>query len=208
MIGEYDASLAHGRDKEILEEFKRHHENAAYWTEHWESMVPVYAVFKGRSLRRAASSLRSMTALGRGDLLKGLKAVQQLGAQEKAETQGGGDSVNKEPFASWAKLELMGHLRFTGYVEEVEVVGITMVSCIPLDAEGKEGPRRYFGPASIYSLSPMTEEEARAIITDRQERTARRLALTAARQAPQIEEEPADEDLAGPDEWDGDEEAE
>ncbi len=65
-------------------------------------------------------------------------------------------------FETWGILELMGHVRLAGMVSEVELFGGPMCRIdVPL-AEGK-WLTRYFGPASIYSLTPTDEAAARAV---------------------------------------------
>lgn len=91
----------------------------------------------------------------------------------------------KEPFASYAKLELMGHLSFLGFVEEVDLFGVTVIAIDPLDDEGNVGKRRYFSAGSLYSLTPCTEDEIRATIEQRRQWTERRARIM---RPPQLEE--------------------
>lgn len=66
-------------------------------------------------------------------------------------------------FAHWAVLEIMGHQRFAGYVSEVAIGGSSMLR-IDVPAVGAlPAFTRYFGAASVYSISPVTEELARNI---------------------------------------------
>lgn len=62
-------------------------------------------------------------------------------------------------FRGWAILELMGHRRRPGYVEEVEIAGGKMLR---VDIHGEDGTvvTEFYGCASIYALRPVSEEIA------------------------------------------------
>jgi hypothetical protein len=66
-------------------------------------------------------------------------------------------------FAQWAILEIMGHQRFAGYVSEVAIGGASMLRIDVPEAGALPAFTRYFGAASVYSISPVTEELARNI---------------------------------------------
>jgi hypothetical protein len=68
-------------------------------------------------------------------------------------------------FEGWAILELMGHRRLGGKVSEVEMFGAKMCR---IDVPHATDPDKTFvsqlyGGASIYCLTPCTEEAARAV---------------------------------------------
>lgn len=69
----------------------------------------------------------------------------------------------KEGFKGWAVLELMGHRRLAGYVEEVEVASskLLRITVYPKDSKPWQ---QFYGAAAIYCLSPVTEEVARTIM--------------------------------------------
>lgn len=69
----------------------------------------------------------------------------------------------KEGFKGWAVLELMGHRRLAGYVEEVEVASskLLQITVYPKDAKPWQ---QFYGAAAIYCLSPVTEAVARKIM--------------------------------------------
>jgi hypothetical protein len=58
---------------------------------------------------------------------------------------------------TFGQLEVMGHLSFTGKLSEEEIAGTLMVRVDYL--EGETARTRYFGTASIYSITPMSEQE-------------------------------------------------
>jgi hypothetical protein len=66
-------------------------------------------------------------------------------------------------FGQWAILELMGHVRLAGFVTEEAHFGTALGR---IDVPGADGPTtQYFGGASVYRLTPTTEEIARSVAT-------------------------------------------
>jgi len=65
-----------------------------------------------------------------------------------------------EPFATWAIVELMGHLRLAGYATETTIAG---AGFIRVDVPGPDGETRpkYCSPQSVYAITPCDEETAR-----------------------------------------------
>jgi hypothetical protein len=91
-----------------------------------------------------------------------------------------------EKFESWAIVELMGHRRIAGRVTEQTIgsaalLRIDVPDC-PAEPERQEGPYRYaakeaipaytqfYGVASVYCLTPTTEEIARKVTLQQRER--------------------------------------
>jgi hypothetical protein len=67
------------------------------------------------------------------------------------------------PCASWAVVELLGHVRLAGYTTETTIAGGGFVRVqIPDAAVGFTG-EKLCGPGSIYAITPCTEEAARNI---------------------------------------------
>lgn len=72
-------------------------------------------------------------------------------------------------FCGWAIIEIMGHQKFAGYVHTQPVAGASMVRVdVPelpaeTDSEGHAAFTKLFGSSSIYCLTPVSEEVARAI---------------------------------------------
>lgn len=72
-------------------------------------------------------------------------------------------------FSGWAIIEIMGHQKFAGYVQTQPVAGASMVRVdvpeLPAedDSEGHAAFTKLFGSSSIYCLTPVSEEVARAI---------------------------------------------
>lgn len=74
-------------------------------------------------------------------------------------------------FESWAVLELMGHRRLAGVVSEAEIAGAGFIR-IDVYANGDVEPRStaYYGPASVYAITPTAEETCRTHATPWSER--------------------------------------
>lgn len=68
----------------------------------------------------------------------------------------------EEGFGIWAILELMGHVKVSGYVTEEELFGSKLGRIdVPADDE-RETVTQYFGGQSVYRLTPVSEDVARA----------------------------------------------
>lgn len=65
-------------------------------------------------------------------------------------------------YEGWAVLELMGHRRLAGYVREVVQYGTPMCR-LDVPVEGGEPITQFYPGTSIYCLSPVTEDVARAV---------------------------------------------
>ncbi len=87
-------------------------------------------------------------------------------------------------FAHWAIVELMGHRRLAGYVEEVELFGGKMMR---LDIPSEPPVTQFYGPSAIYAVTPTTEEVARAFARDRQPRPVPLRARTPFAVAPELD---------------------
>ncbi len=75
--------------------------------------------------------------------------------------------VDVEKFDQWCVVEIMGHRRFAGRVTEQTVGGVSFVRVDVPEVKTESGRTlpaftKMFGAASIYCLSPCTEETARA----------------------------------------------
>lgn len=68
-----------------------------------------------------------------------------------------------ESFEGWAVLELMGHRRMGGYVREAALAGGSFLRIdVPEDDAGKPFTQ-FYPPASVYCLTPCSEEAARGV---------------------------------------------
>lgn len=66
-------------------------------------------------------------------------------------------------FNCWAVVEVMGHKQFAGLVTEQEVGGTSFVRIDVPEVEGHPAFTKLFGAASIYCITPTTEDIAKAV---------------------------------------------
>ncbi len=68
----------------------------------------------------------------------------------------------RPPFESWAVVELMGHVKLAGKVTEQEVFGAKL-GRVEIPQRDGTWVTQLFGGASVYRISPVSEEVARAV---------------------------------------------
>jgi hypothetical protein len=73
-------------------------------------------------------------------------------------------TAEADAFEGWAILELMGHRRLAGWIQEQQIAGAAFIR---LDVPGDEGPvaTQFYAPAAVYCITPTTEEIARGLAT-------------------------------------------
>jgi hypothetical protein len=70
--------------------------------------------------------------------------------------------IEMNDFGAWAILELMGHVKLAGYITEEELFG-SKIGRIDIPGEnGQTAVTQYFGGHTVYRLTPVTEDVARA----------------------------------------------
>jgi hypothetical protein len=70
----------------------------------------------------------------------------------------------------YALVDLMGHQRIAGHVSEATIAGGAFIR-VDVPAVGEDvAHTRYFGPSAIYSISPVSEEVARAMAASLRQR--------------------------------------
>ena len=80
------------------------------------------------------------------------------------------EQEQQQGFEGWAILELMGHVRLAGRVTEESHFGVAL-GRIDIPTQAGDGyTTQYFGGASIYRLTPTTEEIARSVAMHNQPR--------------------------------------
>lgn len=104
-------------------------------------------------------------------------------------------------YEGWAILELMGHVRLAGRVTEESHFGVALGRIDIPTAAGDGYTTQYFGGASIYRLTPTTEEIARSVAVHSQPRPVQSWELPA-RTAITAEQATPDAPEYGRDEWD------
>jgi hypothetical protein len=68
-------------------------------------------------------------------------------------------SDTDDTFEGWVILEVMGHRRLAGYVREQEIAGHAFLR---IDVLTDPPSTQFYGAGSVYCLTPVTEETARA----------------------------------------------
>ena len=71
--------------------------------------------------------------------------------------------MDEQGFDSWALVELMGHQRIAGRVTEAQIGGAKFVRVDVPASDGLQPLTKYLGPASIYAITPITEDTAVAL---------------------------------------------
>lgn len=69
--------------------------------------------------------------------------------------------MSNSVFTSWAILELMGHRRLAGMVQETELAGGKFLRIDVPDAASKF-TTQFYSPGSVYCITPTTEDVAKA----------------------------------------------
>jgi len=73
------------------------------------------------------------------------------------------DQQTEERFDTWAVVELFGHARLAGRVSEQQIAGEGFVRIDVPATSRKPALTKLYGPKAIYSLTPTSEELARAV---------------------------------------------
>ena len=71
-------------------------------------------------------------------------------------------SNDSTAYSGWAVVELMGHRRIAGHVSVAAQYGTAMIRIDVPTSEGRT-ITQFYGGQSIYCLSPVTEDVARAV---------------------------------------------
>lgn len=88
-------------------------------------------------------------------------------------------SEQAESYEGWAILELFGHRRLAGLVSEQEIAGAAFLR---IDVPGPDSAvtvTQFYSAPAIYSLTPTSEEIARAFAIGRQPQPVQRWELAA-----------------------------
>jgi hypothetical protein len=108
--------------------------------------------------------------------------------------------VGDRPLETWAVVELMGHVRIAGRVTEEEKFG-GKLGRLDIPTEDGGFVTQYFGASSVYRLTIVSEEAARAVATNSRVEPVHSWELpkqlVAAREPQQHDEDEPDDD----DQW-------
>jgi len=70
--------------------------------------------------------------------------------------------MEQEKFEQWCVIELFGHNRIAGLVSDAQIGGATFIRVdVPQVKDDVKGFTRFFGPAAIYGINPVSEQIAR-----------------------------------------------
>jgi hypothetical protein len=64
-------------------------------------------------------------------------------------------------FDDWVIVELMGHVRMTGWLTEVELFGSKLGKLSVIDKDGATVATQYFGGSSVYRITHCDEQTAK-----------------------------------------------
>lgn len=71
-------------------------------------------------------------------------------------------NTNEESFGEWCVLELMGRRKLAGFVREVTLAGAGLLRIDVYEGDADTAAlTQFYPPASLYALTPVTEEIAR-----------------------------------------------
>jgi hypothetical protein len=90
------------------------------------------------------------------------------------------EEQSKQGFNEWAILELMGHRRLAGRVQDVEMFGTSMCR---IDVPSDPPMTQFYGGSAIYCVTPTTEGIARTLVAQVHAEPVSRYELPAATQA-------------------------
>lgn len=77
------------------------------------------------------------------------------------------EAASVESFDTWAVVDVMGHQRFVGKVTEQVVAGHGFVRVDVPETDKQKAWTKLIGPGSIYAITPVSEEIARAMARER-----------------------------------------
>ena len=84
-----------------------------------------------------------------------------------------------ETFEGWAVVELMGHRKLAGYVKEQSIAGAGFLRLDVPGGEDGKGTSKFYAPAAVYCITPMTELLARLLALNCQPAPVQRYELPA-----------------------------
>jgi hypothetical protein len=71
---------------------------------------------------------------------------------------------HQDKFAGYAILELMGHRRLGGFVQETTLAGGAFLRIdVPGDVDGEVHSTQFYSPGSVYCLTPCSEDAAKLV---------------------------------------------
>lgn len=71
-----------------------------------------------------------------------------------------------EKFDQWAIIEIFGHTQIAGRVTEASIGGCSFLRVDVPEVNGRPAFTKYYGNGAIYSMTPCSEEIARAAVEE------------------------------------------
>lgn len=90
--------------------------------------------------------------------------------------------ADPDSYTGWAIVEFMGHRRLAGLVGVGKVGGTSFIRIDVPGEDGSGGVSQFYAPASLYCLTPTTEEIARAVARSARPQPVQRWELPSARE--------------------------
>ena len=98
------------------------------------------------------------------------------------------DAPKQTAFHEWCLVELFGHQKIVGQVSEASLAGGAFLRVDVPSFDGEAAFTRFFSPGAVYSISPISETIARAMMEQYRNQPVSRFEL------PQLEEKVQDDD--------------
>lgn len=73
-------------------------------------------------------------------------------------------TAEKPTLDSWALVELLGRQRIVGHVTEATIAGGSFIRVDVPEQDGQPAFTRFYGPGSIYCISPVSEAIAKELL--------------------------------------------
>lgn len=108
------------------------------------------------------------------------------------------NATAEDQYEGWTILELMGHRRIIGYVRQQEIAGRAFLR---VDIPADPPVTQFYGPESVYCMTPTTEDTARSACSLNRVSPVQRWELPAPAAA---KTEPVDAEIVDPDQDDQD----
>lgn len=97
---------------------------------------------------------------------------------------------SNKSFEEWAVVDVMGHQRYVGHVTEQVIAGAGFVRVDVPAADGSIAFSKLIGTASIYAISPVSEEIARTMASRSHQTPISRYDIPVLTSAPHDDDDP------------------
>lgn len=70
------------------------------------------------------------------------------------------DKPAESNFEGWCILEIMGHRKLGGYIQEANMYGASFIRLDTFTEQGEVGATQFYNPTAVYAITPTTQEIA------------------------------------------------